>query len=86
MVPVDTAGLEVRYVNLNPADDEARAALERSALCKSPNFKKRREDGKPQIARRTAGEQGARLGNLVGIVQLPDRVQRCSRCWGEGRP
>ena len=86
MVPVENAGLEVRYTKLNPADDEAGAALERSALGRAPNFKKPRGRRKSQIARRTAGEQGARLGNLVGIVQVPDRVQRCSRCWGEGRP
>ena len=67
MAPVEIAGLEVRYANLNPADGEARVALERSRLCRAPNFKKAR--GRSQTARRTAGEQGARLPNLVSVVE-----------------
>ena len=47
MVPVEIAGLEVRYAISNRADDEA--ALERSPLCRSLNFKKPR--GRPQTAR-----------------------------------
>ena len=49
MVPVEIAGLEVRYAISNPADDEAGAALERTPLCRAPNFKKPR--GRPQTAR-----------------------------------
>ena len=82
MAPVEIAGLEVRYANLNPADGEAGVALERSPLCRAPNFKKAR--GRQQTARRTAGERRARLANLIGVVQVPDRVQRGSRCRGEG--
>ena len=51
---VEIAGLEVRYANLNPAGGDAGVALERSPLCRAPNFKKDR--GRPQKARRTAGE------------------------------
>ena len=80
--PIEIAGLEVRYANLNPADDEAGVVLERAPLCRAPNIKNPQR--RPQTARRTAGEQRARLSNLVGIVQVPDRVQRCSRCRGEG--
>ena len=40
MAPVENGGLEVRYANLNPADDEAGVALEGSPLCRAPNLKK----------------------------------------------
>ena len=76
MVPVEIAGLEARYANLNAADGE------RPPLCRAPGFKKPR--GRPQTARCTADERRARLANLVGIVQVPDRVQRCSRCRAKG--
>ena len=61
MASLEISGLEVHYANLNPADGEAGVALERSPLCRAPNFKKAR--GRPQTARRTAGEQRARLAN-----------------------
>ena len=79
-VPIVPAGLEVRYANLNPAGGEA-AALGRS----TPQGSKLQEtSGRPQTACRTAGEQRAHHAKLVGTVQVPDRVQRCSRCRVEG--
>lgn len=46
MVPVEIAGLEVRYANLGPADGERY----------SPNFKKPREDHKRCVARQVNKE------------------------------
>ena len=42
MAPVEIAGLEARYADLNPANGEAEVALERPPLCRAPNPKKAR--------------------------------------------
>ena len=52
-------------------------------LCRAPLVKKAR--GRPQVARFTAGEQRARVAAFNGALQnIPDRLQRCSRCHQEG--
>ena len=66
MVAVDIGGLGVHYAKLSSDDGE------RSPLCRTPIVKKPR--GRPQTARRTAGEQGARLAGLVGVVWVSDCV------------
>ena len=65
MASAENGGLEVRYANLNPADSEAGVALERSPLCRAPNFKKLGEDHKRRVARLVNKERV-----LVGIVQM----------------
>ena len=51
--------------------------------CRAPLFKKAR--GRPQTTRLTAGEQRARQAAWNGALEnIPDRVQRCSRCGHEG--
>ena len=45
-------------------------------LCRAPLVKKER--GRPQVARLTAGEQRARVAAFNGALQnIPDRLQRC---------
>ena len=52
-------------------------------LCRAPLFKKPR--GRPQTARMSAGKQRARTAHALGALpDVPDRVQRCSRCRQEG--
>ena len=65
LAPVENSGLEVRYANLDPAGGGARVALERSPLCRAPNFKKLGEDHKRRVARLVNKERV-----LVGIVQM----------------
>jgi hypothetical protein len=76
MPPIDIANLEIRRMPLG--EDEWAG----QPLCRPPLFKKPR--GRPQTARLTAGEQRARRAELRGALDVPDRVQRCSRCRGEG--
>ena len=57
MAPVEIAGLEVHYTNLNPADGEARVALERSPLCRAPNFKKLGEAHKRRVAQQLVNKE-----------------------------
>ena len=57
--------------------------LKENEPCHAPLFKKAR--GRPQTARLTAREQRTRLAAYNGALEnIPDRVQRCSRCREEG--
>ena len=66
-----------------PPVEIATLAPHENEPCHAPLFKKAR--GRPQTARLTAGEQRARLAAYNGMLEnIPDRVQRCSRCREEG--
>ena len=66
-----------------PPVEIATLAPQENEPCHAPLFKKAR--GRPQTARLTAGEQRARLAAYNGALEnIPDRVQRCSRCREEG--
>ena len=57
--------------------------LRNDMLCRAPLYKKARD--RPQVARLNAGEQRARVIAFNGALQnIPDRLQRCSRCHREG--
>jgi hypothetical protein len=77
------AALKATYARVIPPVDITNLQPQEEFPCQPPRFRKLR--GRPQTKRLTAGEMRGRTAAWRGALQdVPDRIQKCSRCRQEG--